>query len=85
MRRSVREIFKTNLAVILAVPLTVVAIVSFNMLELLEKYHPWLVRNIYFTLAAIVLFLAFVLIGRFIHDMRADDESSDDLWPKQPH
>lgn len=87
MYQVIRKFVRRNIAMILAGPLTILIIVAYNMLEWLEKYHPKLVENIYYGIAAVLLFAALYLIGLGIHGMRQDDEddNAEDLWPKRRH
>lgn len=85
MYRMIRKFLRRNAALVLAGPLTVAAIVAYNMLEWLEKYHPKLVANVYYGIAAVLLFGAFYLIGIGVRGLRRDEDRAEDLWPKQPY
>jgi len=81
MLRSVKSVVRKHLTVFLAAPLAVIVIIGYNMMELLEKYHPKFVRGIYATVAAAMLFSVFYLIIRIIRDIRAEElDNPDDLW-----
>jgi hypothetical protein len=81
MFRSVAKFIRNYLPVFLAAPLAAIVIIGYNMMELLEKYHPKVVQGIYSTVAAILLFCAFYLIIRVIRDIRAEEpDNPDDLW-----
>jgi hypothetical protein len=83
MRRTLRDVIRTNAVLVLAGPLAVLVIIGFNMLELLEKHHPKLVQSVYFGFAALALAAAFYLFGRFINETLTDDEDDpDNLWPR---
>lgn len=65
-----------NLPLVLAAVLTVIAIIAYNMSELLEKYHPKLVENLHYAIAAVILFGVFYLIVRvvLIYGQEDDDQ-----------
>ena len=63
---------RRNAALVLAGPLTIIAVVAYNILEWLEKYHPKLVANIHYGIAAVLLFGAFYLVGIGVRGLRRD-------------
>jgi len=68
---------RRGLPFFVAVLLTVLAIIVYNMSEWLEKYHPKLVENIHYAIAAVLLFGGFyvvVLLARVVWTYGDDDD-----------
>lgn len=68
---------RKNLPLVMAGLLTILAIIIYNMGELLEKYHHKLMENIHYALAAIVLFGIFYVIAMLVRAVWTASQDDD--------
>jgi hypothetical protein len=79
MRRTIRNFSKLKVAIFPAGYISLLTIVGFNVLGLMDEQHP-AVETIRHGLVMLAMFAAFYLIGHLLRELGADDED-DDIWP----
>jgi hypothetical protein len=76
MRRTTRNFTILKVALFPSL-LSVLAIVGFSMLELVDEQHRELAKIVHHGLVMLVIFATFYLVGQLIRELGADEQDDD--------